>query len=268
MTAVLTNKNSWGDPLLLVHGRTSKLAAAALAISLAIMVSAVATLGLAGLLQGPWRAPALAIMVLLTVFQFVFVPIAFILAYIVLCTCRIGTAVRGRGLAWTALGLGYVAVVCRLALAAMQFGVANWALVALLVFGAVHALMFAAESRFAKSAVTTLAIAAVFLSLLGPWILYSREHARRLQCMDRLRQIGLHLHESQNAGHPEQTASLKATASDQTIDKSYMRSLFESIEPASGVYTLPAQSQGNALRLTPTWQVEKEQLGNSPVASP
>jgi hypothetical protein len=268
MTAELKARNRWGDPHLLVRGRLSLPAASAFAISLVVVASAAATLGLAGALAGEWRIPAAAIMLLLTLFLFAAAPVVLVLAYVGLCTCRIGTPTRGRGMAWAALGLCWVALVCRLALAATQVRLANAALLALLVFGAMHVLMFAAESRFAKAMVMTAAIASVFLSMLGPWLVYSREHARRLQCGDRLRQLGLQINESYNAGHMGQTASLMTTTSDQPFDRSYMRSLFEFIEPASNVYTLPAENEGNTLWRAPSEQAENEQRLNTPGIPP
>jgi hypothetical protein len=268
MKAATSAKNRWGDPPLLVHGRPSLLAASALAIALVILLSAVGTLVLAGTLQGPWRVPGAALLLLLTLFLFATTPIVIVLAYVALCTCRIGTPARGRGLAWAALGLGYVALVCRLALAATQEWLANWALVALLVFGAVHVLMFAAESRFAKTMVTTLVIAGVFLSLLGPWIHYSRESARRLQCADRLRQIGMHLQESQDVSYLAPTAFWKEMENKQSSPAPYMQSLFDFIEPASNVYTQPAENQGNRQWRTPAWQVETKQRWEAPSVSP
>jgi hypothetical protein len=118
------------------------------------------------------------------------------MAYVMLCTCRPAGPIRGRGLAWAAIGLSYLALTWHLVLSAPAVPHLKLAALGVLAMGAMHLPIFAAESAFAKNAVATLLISGTFLSLLFLWLHYTREESRRLRCLNNLRQIGTELHNS------------------------------------------------------------------------
>jgi len=230
---------------MVLQGRLSPVAVIAIALAvLCALVAGFATLVVAWGEASSWSLTAAFALLLLVQFPLVQLPV--LMAYVMLCTCRPDGTIRGRGLAWAAIGLSYVALIWHLVLSAAAEPHLKLAAFGVLAMGAMHLPIFAAESRFAKYAVVMSVIGGTFLSLLFPWLHYSREQSRRLRCADNLRQIGLQFQEAQtHSGLRDLPRGSAWSASDQTSPSSqWFQWISGSSQPAPKGYSIPAESFG------------------------
>ena len=168
------------------------------------------------------------------------------MAYVMLCTCRPDGTIRGRGLAWAAIGLSYVALIWHLVLSSAADPHLKHAALGVLAMGAMHLPLFAAESRFAKYAVATLVIGGTFLSLLLPWLVFTREESRRLRCAYYLRHLGQQMQETASASGPRDWHSIAPLSprDEPSTSPLLLRWITESAQPAPDRYKIPADPSG------------------------
>jgi len=238
-------QNRWGDPPIVVEARLSPLAVVAVALAVVcVLVAGLATVAVAAGQAAAWSLSAAFMLLLFVQFPLVHLPV--LMAYVLLCTCRPAGPIRGRGLAWAAIGLSYVALIWHLALTASVDPQLRLAALGVLTMGAMHLPLFAAESRFAKYAVATLVIGGTFLSLLLPWLVLTREESRRLRCAYYLRHLGQQLQETAAASGPRDWHSMAPLSprDEPSTSPLLLRRITESAQPAPDRYKIPADASG------------------------